>query len=233
MKPRNTVFFAVLASAFIILVFICLSFDKIAVAFFLHPRDLSVSYKKFTNKSFKELIFTDFSMLDKKRGIGFTAHTADISPHYNTLFSGATTVDFRFSDLRFIAKKGPGEVKASTDVNELVIMPFSGSSSYHDVYGTIQSRKDSLYIESLTADGQTICLSLKGSIYNDQTADLALTIRFAKDLLAGIPEDWSKVVLRDEPNDWKSISANITGDLSKPYLQVTGRLFRLNIREKK
>jgi hypothetical protein len=202
------------------------------LVFFLHQRGFDASYKRSANNAFRELVFKDFLVIDKKRGIGFIAHKASIRPRYHTLLSGAATIDFRLFDFHFIAAKNPAEVKASADMNDLLVIPFSGSSIYGEVSGTIQSSKDRLYFENITANGQAIGLSLKGSIYNDQKADIDITVRFTRDLLAGIPEDWSKVVLSDEPNGWKSLSANLKGDLSKPSLQVTGKLFRLNIREK-
>ncbi len=70
---------------------------------------------------------------------------------------------------------------------------------------------------------------LKGTLKNCTTIKSEVTIYFADKLTGKIPPELTNLVLKGEDGGWKSLSVQLDGDYSKPSIQVSGRLFRLNI----
>lgn len=208
-----------------------ISFDKVIVLAF-KTHNLDIAYKKFTNNAFRQFIFKDFSLIAKDRKIGFTAGRAVITPKYAGIFRGGIVYDFEFADFRFISQQTTNAADTSGNIDDIIGVPFSERWAYVDVRGTLQRRKDSLYIERLLAESPKIKLDATGTLNDDRKLAITITMYFKKELFAALPDDWSRAVLKSEPNDWQSLTVNLSGDLSRPSIEMTGNLFRLTIREK-
>jgi hypothetical protein len=44
-----------------------------------------------------------------------------------------------------------------------------------------------------------------------------------------MPPELTSMALKGETDGWQSLTVKLEGDLSKPSIQVTGKIFRLNI----
>ena len=55
------------------------------------------------------------------------------------------------------------------------------------------------------------------------------SVKVTKDVLKDIPPEFSSVIMKEEANEWKSFSVKLKGDLRSPSVQISGKLFRLNI----
>ena len=73
---------------------------------------------------------------------------------------------------------------------------------------------------------------LKGILfYSQDRADIGVTIQFSPDLLKKIPRELSETVLKGSADGWKSLSVDLKGSFKSPSIEVTGRLFKLSIKE--
>ena len=84
-------------------------------------------------------------------------------------------------------------------------------------------------IKTFSASGRDVRVILSGDLYYNNIADIDVAIYFSKNALKEVPPELYSVLMRDEPNDWKSFSVKIKGDMKSPSMQISGKLFRFNI----
>lgn len=168
--------------------------------------------------------------LAKSYGLDISYKHAAFTPRFDAHDNGGFKIDADLRDVRIFRK---GKIpEAYENLEALVSAPFDGSLKYRDIKGTIRPRKGHILIDDLIADGNDIKVSLKGTFfYAEDKADLNIVIQFSKNLLKKVPKELSDTVLRESPDGWQSLSVNLKGSFNSPSLEVTGRLFRLTIRE--
>jgi len=99
---------------------------------------------------------------------------------------------------------------------------------YKEVSGLVEIFSNGITIKRFSANGREMRLIVTGDIYYNKIVDVDVTIYFAKDVLKEIPTELHSVIMQDEPDEWKSFSVKIKGNLSSPSVQITGKIFRLN-----
>ncbi|MDP3804310.1 MAG: hypothetical protein Q8Q87_02020 [Candidatus Omnitrophota bacterium] len=200
---------------------ICISFDRVAVYLFAYANNLDISYGNLT-RSGANFVFKDFKVTNKALGLGISAGSATIIPKVKYY-------DFRITDVRFL-KSGGGEESSYENLMGLIAVPFKGSWVYKEISGEIAPSRDAVELKRLDAVSDEIKLRISGKIQNDKTVDTDITIYFGESLTRKIPEELSSVILTDEKDGWKSLSVRLAGNYTKPSIQVSSRLFRLNIK---
>lgn len=178
-----------------------LAIPRISIALLARAYDLEISYKS--------AYFTPYIGADKTEGL---------------------KVGIDMKDVR-ISKKG-GAVKTYDSIGALVSAPFDGSLKYREIRGTLRPQFGRIFIDDLIADAGDMKISLKGVfIYAEDTADLEVVINFSQNLLKKIPRELSDTVLKSSQDGWQSLSVHLKGSFKSPSIELTGRLFKLSIRE--
>ena len=209
---------------------IFVTWDRIVIYIAAKDYGLSMSYSSVKNMNFKELQFRDFTVIEKNRRAGLFASQATLWPAIGIQARDSRSLAFVLKGVRFIPgpKKGAGEDDMLMD---LIAMPFSGEWAYSDIEGEVFDQEKGLFIRKLVATGDMMRLSVNGYLYKNNTVDANITIYFSKNSIRELPESVTGVVLKNEEGDWKSLSAHLTGDLSGPSIELSGKLFRLNIKQ--
>ena len=170
------------------------------------------------------------ALLAKNYGLDISYKSAYFIPRIGPKESGGLRIDVYLSEAR-ISKKG-AVAGCYENLSALVSAPFDGSLKYRRIAGIIRPRSGHLYIDDLVADADDMKVSLKGIFfYAEDKADLDLVIQFSQNLLKKIPREVSETILKESPNGWHSLSVRLKGSFKSPAIEVTGRLFKLSIKE--
>lgn len=205
-----------------------LNFDRIALFTISKLYSLDISYKGLTKESASAFVFKDIKIMNKKMGIGFFSGRAAIKPSWGQSIFKSVLLDFKLKDVHFLKSKTE-ENKATYDtLSQLIAMPFEGRWMYKKVAGFVEIFSNGITIKSFSANGKEMRLILTGDLYYNNIVDVDVMIYFSKEVLKEIPPELHSVIMQDEPNEWKSFSVKIKGDLSSPSVQVAGKVFRLN-----
>lgn len=205
------------------------SFDKIFIFTLSKFYGVNVSYTSLAKDKINGYSFENLKILNKHIGIGFFSARANIKLNKTTSILKSLDIDFKFKDVHFI-RVNPEESKTIYDsLNKVVAIPFEGRWAYKDMSGTVEIFSNGLTLKNFSADGKDIRLSLAGDIFYNNKVNMDITIYFSKGVLKDIPPELSSVIMKDEPQEWKSFSVKMQGDYRSPSLQISGKLFRLNI----
>lgn len=200
---------------------VCNLAGRIAVYLFSKAYNLDISYKRFPRASCREFLFEDLKIKDKKSGIGLFAKDAVIRP-------GRSGLNFNIYSAGFY-REGAGKTNFYSDLAGLVSLPFSGQWIYKEISGSILPAKNGIEFKDILAVGDDIKLRLTAVIHDKDLVDANIKIYFSDIVSAGIPKELSGVILNDEGSGWKSLSVSLEGNYRSPSIQVSSRLFRLNI----
>ena len=169
-------------------------------------------------------------MLGKAYGLSIAYKHADMKPR---LVNKEVLIDFDLKDVTVSRNNASASAEVSyNSISDLVAAPFNGNWTYRRVSGTIKPSREKLEIIALNAEAKEFKISAKGTAsYETKSADMEIVLSFSGNLINRIPKELSGTVLKDEQGGWKSLSVNIKGNLSSPSISITGKMFRLNIRE--
>jgi len=190
--------------------------------------DVDVSYKKMITASPTEFVFRDLKVVGRHRGIGLSSSGASVKLIFDKPSPLNATADFSLNDVQFI-RKGGEQVVSYNDIDGLLALPFSSLWNYKTISGKINSIKDGIKIRDFLASGDTVKFSIDGTMTGGNVIDADITIYFSGDLAGKIPPELANMALRGGEGGWKSLTLKVKGDLAKPSIQITGKLFRLNI----
>lgn len=228
MKPR-IVFIGIIAVMIITGLIVYSAFDKIALFALSKLYDFDISYKNMAREKQVGFVFENLRIVNKKLGLGFYSQRAMLKPVWETNFLKTINFDFKFKDVHFIKGR---EEKLKTKYNtlsELVSIPFEGRWTYKDISGHAEIFSNGLTLKKFSANGKEIRLMLSGDIFYNSAVDAEISMYFSKEVLKDVPPELHSVIMREEPDEWKSFSVKLKGDLNSPSIQASGKLFRLNI----
>ncbi|MCX5678209.1 MAG: hypothetical protein NTY76_03775 [Candidatus Omnitrophica bacterium] len=207
---------------------IAVFYAQIAAFIFARSNNIDISYRQAIAGGFTEFIFKDLKAARHDQGIGLSSSGASIKLVFDKPSPLEATADFVLSDVRFI-KKGSGKEISYNNIDDLLAAPFSGLLKYKTVSGKISMIKNGISLKDFLASGDEIRFSFDGTLTNGNIINADITIYFAKGLSGKIPAELTSMALKGEADGWKSLALKLEGDLSKPSIKVTGKLFRLNI----
>ncbi len=217
----------VVLALFLFLAYI--SIGRVALYFIAKTHNLDISYAGYSHELFKRFSFKDLKISDKKIGMGFVSRHATIRPIWSYRSPKDISADFSLSDVRLVRDRDEAQ-EAYDSLEGLVSVPFASRWRYREISGKMSISETGMHIKELNAVSDEIKLAFTGTIYRDNRIDSDIVIYFSQNLVNKIPEELSKVVLTEEGDGWKSLSVHLGGDLHAPSIQISGRLFRLNIR---
>jgi len=219
----------IIAAILAVMITVYLSFDRIVIFAFSKIYGLSISYTSLSKNIVNGYSFENLKILNKPIGFGFFSAKANLKINNKTSLLKSLDIDFKFRDVHFIRSK-PENTKGFYDsLNKLVTVPFEGRWMYKDVSGTVEIFSNGLTLRNLAANSNDIRLALSGDMFYSNKLNMDITVYFSKEVLKDIPPELHSVIMNDEPKEWKSFSVKMKGDTNAPSLQVSGKLFRLNI----
>jgi hypothetical protein len=205
------------------------SLDRIVIFVLSRFYSTDVSYRSMNKDSQEGFVFEGLKVMNKKIGFGLFAARASFKPVKRLDFWRSLDLDIKLKDVHFIKQKGEAQKPFYGKPEELVAMPFEGRWTYRDVTGGIEIFSNGITLKKFSANGNQIRLFVSGDIFYNSAIDANITILFSKEVLKDIPPELHSVVMNEEPRDWKSFSVKLKGDMRSPAMQVSGKLFRLNI----
>lgn len=203
--------------------------ERIAIFFFCQKYGLQASYDGLSRRP-GEFIFRDLRVYYRKAGAGISAAQATFRPEFMLGQKGKVRLNFNLSGIRFIRQTSAETSASYNSLSELVAAPFSGRWGYNSVSGAVELVKDGVRIIGLKALGDEMRIDLDGVVRFDNTVEIDTVIYFSQKFTKKIPDELRHVVLKDEPAGWESLSVRLSGNYRTPSIQLSGRLFRLNIR---
>lgn len=207
-----------------------LSFDKIVIFTLSKFYGINMSSTALNKDKVNGYSFENLKVLNRRLGIGFFSARSNLRINERTSILRSLDIDFKFRDVHFIRSLPESLANLMYDsINRLVAIPFEDRWTYKDVSGTVEIFSNGLTLKNFAANGNEIRLYLSGDIYYNNTVDMDVTIYFSKEVLKDIPSELHSVIMREEPQEWKSFSVKIKGDYRSPSLEVSGKLFRLNV----
>ena len=206
-----------------------LNFDRIALWTISRLYSLDISYKDMAKDHERGFVFEDIRILNKKMGVGVFSQRATIKPSRGTGIFKSVMLDFTFKDVHFLKGESEGKKTTYDTLSQLVAMPFEGRWMYKDVSGRVEIFSNGITVETFSANGREARVVVSGDLYYNNIVNIDVTTYFSKDALKEVPPELHSVIMRDEPNEWKSFSVKIKGNMKSPSMQVSGKFFRLNI----
>ncbi len=205
-----------------------LFFDRLAISIFAATHNMNITYTDLVRKPAGEFTANKLNILNKKTGAGLFAESSDFKIRYTLLPPKMSSLDFDLKNVNF-HKEGKAETADYSNIENLASVPFQSKWRYTKVSGEVTLAKNGIRINRLDAAGDEIRLSIKGLLYDDGTVDTDITIYFAGNITSKMPGEMSGVLLRDEKDGWKSLSVSLKGNVETPAIQISGKLFRLNV----
>ena len=220
-------------SAVILMILGCafyFSFNRIAIYAISKISGLDITYGRITNNALSGCTLTDLRVIYKKAGAGISAKEAKIKPRISSLIFDNLGLEINVKDLFFIT----GDKKESLNHDNppnLITMPFKSGQKYENISTTVKVFKDRVSVLAFNAYSGDIRFDFKGDLfYNNNQIFGDMKIYFSSNLLKRLPGPLIKETLADEGASWKSLSVNIKGDYKSPAVQISSKLFRLNIK---
>lgn len=213
---------------FLTLAVFIIFYGHLMVFAFSRLNNMDISYKRLTTAGLNEFVFKDLKATERPRGIGLSSSNAKVKLTFDGSSSCGIAANFAFNDVRFI-KKAPDRESSYNNVDGLIAVPFSSLLTYKTVVGKVGTVKNGIVVKDFMASSDTVKFSFDGLLTKSNTINAGISVYFTEGLIGKIPPELTSMVLKDEALGWKSLSVRLEGDLAKPSIQVTGKLFRLNI----
>lgn len=217
-----------IASVLIIAILFLFS-GTIAIYIFSKTHNVAVSYKDLRVSFLNGLVFNDLNVHDNATGLGIFAKHANIKVRFSDPFFRNITLGLDLADVNFV--KGHAKDAGLYDtLSGLVSVPFESRWQYKKISGSIRTKRDGTELKDFKAASEDIRLAFSGDVYNDDTIKFDIAIYFSGTVTAKIPEELSGVILTREPDGWSGLVVRLEGDYKTPAIQVSSKLFRLNIK---
>jgi len=202
--------------------------DRIALFLISRECNVTIAYQGLKHASFNRYDFSGFTVTDNTSRIGLSAKEAVIKPIWKEIAAGKLAIDVALSDVAFIKRSGEKTDDYET-FEGLAALPLSSQWAYRDIRGILETSNGDIRLRDFVASGDMLRFSVTGDFLKDATINTDITIYFSDRLLEKVPKQFIKGVLKEEGDGWQSFSMKLTGNYKSPSIQVTGKLFRLNI----
>jgi hypothetical protein len=204
------------------------AFDKALIAAVSAAYDLEIGYTGLERPKFGELRFSNLKASRRAGGIGISAKDARITVIRNASGSAGFGLSFELLDASFTGSVNSGGSYDTLD--GLASMPLGGGVLYSEIFGTVVPVKGGVSVKDLMARSRDMRLSFNGTIGDNKTVEADAVIYFSEALKNKVPKELTDVILSQEADNWYSLSVHLSGDYNAPSVNVSSKLFRLNIR---
>lgn len=176
---------------------------------------------------FSEMRITDLTAFNKNAGFGISATDARIINKSGLNIFDNVGLEMDVKDLYFI--KGPSKENYN-DIPNLMMVPFNSKWKYSMISTKVRLFKEKITISAFNAVGDDIKLDFNGDLFYDNRISGNMKIYFSQTLLKKIPEPLADEALSGEADGWKSLQLNISGDYKSPSINISSKLFRMNVK---
>lgn len=229
LRRRNAIAALIMAVFILLYAAFYLSYGHIVLYLFSNTYHVELSYKNMKRAGGAEFILEDFKINAKNTTHAVRAKSARIIFMPKDVLFRDCEIAFRLIDGFFLKKESrTGEMYVN--LTELVGAPFCSEWRYREISGKIKAFKDGVEIKDFMAVGDDIKLSANGSAYNNSFIDFDIVVHFSDNFAGRMPEQLSKTLLTPEGGGWSSLFVHLKGNYEMPSMQVTSKLFRLNIK---
>lgn len=204
---------------------------RLAVRLVAAHSGLDIKYERILRAAPDSVEFAGLRVMDPQKGLGLSSEEAAIKISWSLPDPRNSSVRFDLQRVRFIKQAPDGGPQYDT-LNGLVALPFSNDQLYDEISGRVKSAGGFISIADFMAKSSQLRLSFNGEVGPGNRIKSDILIFFADDLTSKIPPELTKLVLKDEEPGWKSLSVRVDGDYTMPSIQISSKLFRLNIRIK-
>ncbi len=199
-----------------------------AVYVFAKANNMEIAYKQLRVLRMNEFLFDGLTVRQKKSGMGLFATSARVGFSWKGADVRRIATAFDLKMVNFLTGASAKPLSYS-NIDGLVAAPFNSAWTYESISGKIYQEPDGVRIEDLMARSNELKMRLAGTLKDASRISSDITIYFADSLTGTIPPEYLGMVLKNEEPGWKSLSVRLEGDFAKPSIQVSGKLFRLNI----
>ncbi|MFH1190456.1 MAG: hypothetical protein V1682_07210 [Candidatus Omnitrophota bacterium] len=203
-------------------------YGRIAVFLMGESGGIDITYSRLTTRGLTEFRLEGMKAIERKRGMGISSSETVVKFSLGGPAGTKAAADFNLSDVQFV-RPGAEKEASYNNIDGLIALPFTNLCRYDTVSGKMSATRDGFSVQDFVASGDTIRFSADGTLTHGNMIDADIAIYFDKELTGKIPAELTSVALKDEDGGWKSLVFKLEGDLSKPSIRVTGKLFRLNI----
>jgi hypothetical protein len=204
-------------------------FDRAVIAIASGVFNVDISYRSLERPWINRYDFYDLRVSPRPGGTGIIAKEARITISAERDSICGLGVSFELLDVRF---EGRTELEDGTydTLEGLVSVPLGSDWLYSEIFGTVVPVKNGISIKGLTAHSRDVRIKFDGLIGKDKTIESDTVIYFSDALKSKAPKELTDVVLSTEKDGWYSLSVHLSGDYNAPSVNVSSKLFRLNIR---
>lgn len=199
--------------------------DRIAVYALSRVFNLEIKYSGLKRSGITQFTFRRLTCVDKARGFGVSADEALIKPDFRSM-----AVDFDLQGVRFV-KKTSDRMAPIDSLSKIVEEPFTGNWNYMKMSGSVKPIRGGVEMTRFEAAGDNMKLKMDGSVLESGPIEAVINISFSAESAKKIPAELASVLLSDEDGGWKTVSVNLSGNYRSPSIQVTGKMFRLSVKE--
>ena len=202
-------------------------YGQAAVFLFGAAHNLDIEYRSMHNTGPGTFVFEGLRAVEKKTGMGLAAEKASVVLKVKGVNPGLGA-SFDLGDVNFLSASN-GKALSFGNLDALVAAPFNSQWRYSRIAGTIYAVRDGMRIEGLEAKSDELRLDFTGTLGNQGAVAADIVIHFADALTDKIPPELTGIVLQNDGGGWKSLSVRLDGNYTAPSIQISSKLFRLNI----
>ncbi len=202
-------------------------FDRMVIFAVSRYNGIETGYSRLYREA-GAIVLDDLSLAENRRGVGLYCKRAVLKPALKDFFKKGLEIYFNLEDARF-KKIGDSGRPSADPLSAMVLVPFEGAWRYSDIEGDLVINGRAMAIKKLDAAGKDLKFYLSGNINADDTIELSVKIYFSQNAVRQLPDEFTEAVLSDEDDTWKTLSVKLEGNYRSPGIQLTGKLFRLNI----
>ena len=203
-------------------------YGRAVVYIFAKTNNMEIAYTQLKATRMNEFLFDGLTVRDRKSGMGIFAESARVDFSLKSADPRRIATAFDLKTVNFLT--GQQEKAPSyNNIDGLVAAPFNSALHYQSISGKIYRESDCVRIEDVMARSDQLKMRVSGTLKDTSRISSDITIYFADSLTGTIPSEYLLMVLKSDEPGWKSLTVRLEGDFAKPSIQVSGKLFRLNI----
>lgn len=203
-------------------------FERALIYLLARNNGLDIGYSSIKRTGPGEYLARDLLLAESGSGIGLRAEGGRVKV-LSLSAPDIFTVRFELNDVNFI-KAAPPE-NLYNDPQGLVASAFGDDIVYRELSGTVKRSRGVISADEITASGDLVKVRLSGSLSDSGDVFSEWRVSFSDSMRRRIPKELSEAVLESGADGWYGFSFTIRGNVKAPSISVSGKRFRLNIKE--
>ncbi len=208
-----------------------IAFDRIVAAIVSRYSGLRMTYSRLSPDRTGKIIVRGLELTEPKSGLALHAEKGVLKPRMEFGPGTRFGISFTLEGAHF-NKHEKGPRAGYSTFSDLAVIPFQHAWNYSVISGDIVFDGKTIEVRNFKAQSADIRLDIKGSLSAESKIDATIKVSFSGDAGRQIPEEIAVPVLQDEGDGWKYLTVRVQGDYRAPAVQISSKLFRLDISNK-